>query len=123
MSETAKESWGSSDPYEQYVGRWSRKVAAEFLRWLGLPRGAAWADVGCGTGTLAECILATYEPQSITGVDKSDGFILEAKRNVADPRARFEVGDATDLPWDAASFDVTVSGLVLNFVPNHEAMA
>ena len=123
MSETAKESWGASGPYEQYVGRWSRKIATEFLRWLGLPHGAAWADVGCGTGTLAECILATYEPLSITGVDKSDGFIFEAERNVADPRARFEVGDATDLPWDAASFDVTVSGLVLNFVPNHEAMA
>jgi hypothetical protein len=27
----AKENWGSGGPYEQYVGRWSRKVAREFL--------------------------------------------------------------------------------------------
>ncbi len=122
MSEPAKESWGSSGRYEQYVGRWSRKVSAEFLRWLGLPHGAAWADVGCGTGALAECILTTCEPLSVSGIDKSEGFIFEARRNVADPRAGFEVGDATDLPWEAGSFDVTVSGLVLNFVPNREAM-
>jgi ubiquinone/menaquinone biosynthesis C-methylase UbiE len=71
MSETAKESWGSSGLYEQYVGRWSRKVAPEFLQSLGLPHGAAWADVGCGTGVLAECILATNDPRSVTAIDKS----------------------------------------------------
>ena len=35
---------------------------------------------------------------------------------------RFEVSDATDLPLDKASADVTVSGLVLNFVPDNVAM-
>lgn len=34
MHESAKENWGSGGPYEQYVGRWSRKVAREFLGWL-----------------------------------------------------------------------------------------
>jgi hypothetical protein len=34
MAEGAKENWGSGGPYEQYVGRWSRKVAEEFLAWL-----------------------------------------------------------------------------------------
>lgn len=29
------ENWGSGGPYEQYVGRWSRKVAEEFLTWRG----------------------------------------------------------------------------------------
>ena len=31
-------------------------------------------------------------------------------------------GDATALPWEAAAFDFTISDLVLNFVPDHEAM-
>ena len=43
--------------YEPYVGRWSRRVAAEFVDWLDRPPGARWLDVGCGTGALAEAVL------------------------------------------------------------------
>jgi len=117
-----KESWGSDDPYELYVGRWSRKVALEFLPWIGSPQGAAWADVGCGTGVLAECILALCNPKSVSGIDRSEGFILAAGRRVHDSRADFRTGDATALPWEVGAFDFAVSGLVLNFVPDHEGM-
>jgi hypothetical protein len=34
MNRPAEEAWDSGHAYEQYVGRWSRKVATEFLRWL-----------------------------------------------------------------------------------------
>lgn len=122
MSKTEKESWGSGDPYALYVGRWSRKVALKFLPWIGSPQGATWADVGCGTGVLAECILALCNPKSVSGIDRSEGFVLEARRRVRDSRTDFRTGDATALPWEAAAFDFTISGLVLNFVPDHEAM-
>ena len=114
--------WDSGDTYEQYVGRWSRKVATEFLRWLALPRGLAWADVGCGTGALASTILTICEPSSVCGIDSSEAFVSQARQRIRDPRARFESGDATHLPWDSAVWDVTVSGLVLNFVRDHESM-
>lgn len=122
MNRTAGETWDSGDAYEQYVGRWSRKVATEFLRWLALPPGLAWADVGCGTGALASTILTTCEPSFIHGIDSSEGFVSQARRRIRDPRTCFETGDATDLPWDPATFDVTVSGLVLNFVADHDVM-
>lgn len=32
-----QDSWASGDAYERYVGRWSRPVAAEFLRAIGVP--------------------------------------------------------------------------------------
>jgi ubiquinone/menaquinone biosynthesis C-methylase UbiE len=35
---------------------------------------------------------------------------------------RFEVGDASALPWAPETCDATVSGLVLNFVPDSAAM-
>lgn len=54
MAEGTKENWGSGGPYEQYVGRWSRKVAREFVDWLGVPAGEGWGDVGCGTGALVD---------------------------------------------------------------------
>lgn len=123
MTVAPTEAWGAGDPYERYVGRWSRKVAPELLRWLAPAPHLAWADVGCGTGALAETILATCEPAAIEGVDASEGFVAAARQHLRDPRVRFITGDATRLPWEAGAFDVTVSGLVLNFVKDHDAMA
>jgi trans-aconitate methyltransferase len=62
------------------------------------------------------------EPSSVFGIDSSDGFVSQARQSIRDPRARFETGDATHLPWESAVCDVTVSGLVLNFVRDHESM-
>ena len=46
-----------------------------------------------------------------------------ARQRLHDPRIRLTTGDATRLPWEASAFDATVSGLVLNFVKDHAAMA
>jgi trans-aconitate methyltransferase len=116
------ENWGAGDAYEKYVGRWSHKTAIEFLRWLALPHGIAWADIGCGTGALTFVILNSCEPSSIRGIDSSSGFVAHARQRIRDPRTEFEIGDATSLPWDSKFFDVAVSGLVLNFVRDHESM-
>ena len=122
MTDSApKELWGTGHAYEQYVGRWSRQVAGPFLAWLAAPAGAAWLDVGCGTGALVSTILDRARPASVLGIDRAEGFVQAARAQVTDPRAQFLVGDATQLPTDARH-DVTVSGLVLNFVPDHAAM-
>ena len=122
MSENAPAAWDSCDAYERYVGRWSRVVAAEFLRWLAPSRGLAWADVGCGTGALTSGILTTCEPTSVSGIDSSEKFVAQTQQRIRDRRARFEVGDATHVPWDSNRFDAAVSGLVLNFVRDQEGM-
>jgi len=122
MSDKPKEAWGAGGPYERYAGRWSRLVAREFLDWLAIPAGVSWADVGCGTGALVAGILTRCAPKAVIGIDQSEGFVSEARRHIADVRVRFQVGDATELPLDATTCDVTVSGLVLNFVVDHAAM-
>ncbi|GHH41164.1 class I SAM-dependent methyltransferase [Lentzea cavernae] len=109
--------WALGDAYERYVGRWSRPVAAEFLRRLDVPPGRTWLDVGCGTGALTEAVLAHAHPAAVVGVDPSEGFLEVARARV--PDARFAVGDATDLGGRNA--DVVVSGLVLTFVPDAAA--
>lgn len=106
--------WQIGDAYERYVGRWSRPVAAEFVRWLKVPPGRSWLDVGCGTGALTATVLAQASPSAVSGVDPSAGFLALAKQRV--PGAAFEVADATNLGEQRA--DVVVSGLVLNFVPD-----
>jgi SAM-dependent methyltransferase len=112
------ESWRGGDLYEAYMGRWSRLVAAEYVAWLDPPRSARWVDVGCGTGVLTRTVLDSCAPESVLGVDPSAAFVEEARRRVVDERVTFTVGDARALPVDAASVDVVVGGLVLNFVPD-----
>lgn len=123
MSESAKESWGSGGAYELWVGRWSRRIAQEFIDWLAVAPGQTWGDVGCGTGALVDRILESSDPAGILAIDRSEAYVSQARKSVGDSRVRFEVGDACALPWAHATCDATVSGLVLNFVPDSAAMA
>lgn len=107
--------WSSGQGYEAYVGRWSRAVAREFVTWVDVPPALHWLDVGCGTGALSQVILAEAGPAEVVGIDTSNGFVAHAALD-PEPRARFIVGDALDLPFPAASFEAVVSGLALNFV-------
>jgi len=122
MNELPKEIWGASEAYERYVGRWSRPVSGEFLNWLALPARLSWADIGCGTGALVEGILACCAPQAVLGIDRSEGFVSEARGRISDTQVLFQVGDALRLPLENICQDVTVSGLVLNFVADPEQM-
>ena len=123
MSENRMEKWSSGSAYESYVGRWSRRVAADFVDWLAVEPGATWADVGCGTGALAATILARANPAMVRGIDRSEAYATQARAGIRDARAQIEVGDACSLPWEARAFDAVVSGLVLNFVADPDAMA
>jgi SAM-dependent methyltransferase len=102
------------------MGRWSRLVARTFLDWLGVAPTSRWLDVGCGTGALTQTVLEIAAPAHVTGIDRSDGYISYAQAHVQDPRARFEVGDAQALSEQTASYDVAISGLMLNFLPQPE---
>lgn len=114
------DAWERGSPYEQYVGRWSRRLAPEFLAWLNIPAGRRWLDVGCGTGALCAAIVDRCSPFSVVGIEPSNGFLETAIENLSG-RAALHKGSATAVPLDDASVDVVVSGLVLNFVPDPRA--
>ncbi|MFB9687175.1 class I SAM-dependent methyltransferase [Amycolatopsis plumensis] len=109
--------WQSGDAYEAYIGRWSRRIAATFVRQLDVPASRRWLDVGCGTGALTAAVLTAADPAEVVGVDPSEGFLETARASVTDPRVTFTLADARSLPFPDDRFDVVVSGLVLNFVP------
>ncbi|WP_206797765.1 class I SAM-dependent methyltransferase [Amycolatopsis sp. MtRt-6] len=109
--------WQSGDAYEAYIGRWSRRIAETFVRRLDAPASRRWLDVGCGTGALTSAVLTAADPAEVVGVDPSEGFLKTARARVTDPRASFTLADARSLPFPDERFDVVVSGLVLNFVP------
>ena len=114
------DAWERGEPYEQYVGRWSRQVAPQFLSWLNIPPSRRWLDVGCGTGALSAAILDRCSPSSVVGIEPSEGFLGKAAGQLAG-RAMFRQAGAEAIPLDDKSVDVTVSGLVLNFVPDGHA--
>lgn len=95
-------------------------MAREFVVELGVPGGARWLDVGCGTGALTQAILDLANPAEAVGVDPSPEFIEYARGELP---TRFEVAGAEELPFADGSFDAVVSGLVLNFVGDQRRAA
>jgi hypothetical protein len=65
---TQHDVWASGDAYEPFVGRWSRRVAREFVEWLALAGNLRRLDVGSGTGALTQTILATAAPRNAFSV-------------------------------------------------------
>ena len=114
--------WENTEAYEAFMGRWSRPVAEAVLAWLGAPPGLTWLDVGCGTGALTQAILDAAEPRAILGVDPSADYLATAAGQIPDARVRFTIGDGRALPVPNDAYDVVISGLVLNFVPEPEGV-
>ncbi len=110
---------GSSATYYSYMGRWSRVLAPLFLDWLEVGLGKQWIDIGCGTGELSQSIIAKCDPAELQGIDPAETYVNYA--GIQNPFGKFSVGDATKLTYPGNRFDVAVSGLVLNFVPDNQA--
>ena len=111
-----KDAWQSGNPYEYFMGRWSKVVADAFVDWLYPKTGLRWLDVGCGSGALSDAIIRKYDPEVVIAIDQSEGFVRTAQERLG-PRATCKVGEALSLPIEDSTVDMTVSGLVLNFIP------
>jgi SAM-dependent methyltransferase len=108
------------DGYELQMGRWSRRLAPHFIKYAGLSGGGSILDVGCGTGSLTFALAAEPGITSVTGIDFSPVYVAHAAAHNNDPRIRFETGDACALACPDASFDHSLSQLVLHFIPDPE---
>jgi malonyl-CoA O-methyltransferase len=79
---------------------------------VGEVRGRSVLDLGCGTGRHSAWLAEAGA--RVTAVDFSAGMLAEARRKPATASVRFVVHDLHEgLPFDDASFDLVVSGLVL----------
>lgn len=108
--------WADGGAYERYMGRWSSLVADSFVQWLAPPPALHWLDVGAGTGALSLSLAQTGKASSVVAVEPTAGFRAEGQRLRGNPAVSYIDGDAEQLP--PGPFDATVSGLVLNFVPD-----
>lgn len=71
-------------------------------------------DVGTGTGAGARAIREQFPAADVVGVDVSPRMIAEARKLV--PEATFVEGDASELPFDDASFDLAAHSNMIPFL-------
>jgi SAM-dependent methyltransferase len=105
------------------VAKHIETAAEEFIARLALKPGVHLLDVACGSGNLA--IPAARAGAIVTGVDIATN-LLEQARARADSEGltiQFDEGDAENLPYDEASFDVVVSMFGAMFAPRPELVA
>ena len=77
-------------------------------------------DVGTGSGGGARLSAARWPGAEIVGVDLSAAMIAEARTRATSERERYEVADASALPFPDASFDLVT---LVNMIPFYDELA
>ena len=92
-------------------------AAADAIRQTRLTN-PALLEIGCGSGYYSEILPALlHAPIDYTGVDFSPAMVERAKARY--PRQRFQIADATALPFPDASFDVAFNGVSLMHIMHY----
>jgi SAM-dependent methyltransferase len=112
------EVFAESDAYERFMGRWSRRLAPLLVKFASVDERDSVLDVGSGTGALAFAVADAIPSVRVTGVDPSRAYVRYAQAGAPSDRVRFFVGDAQALQFPDATFDRTLSLLVMNFIPD-----
>jgi len=113
-----KQTW--MDGNYDYFSRFMESSASEFLERLGVRRGALLLDVACGSGQVA--LMAARQGARVTGIDIATNAIAAARGRAAAEAldARFDEGDAEELPYPDGAFDVVTSMFGAMFAPRPE---
>jgi ubiquinone/menaquinone biosynthesis C-methylase UbiE len=90
---------------------------------VGVREGERVLDVACGTGNAS--IPAAVAGGDVTGLDLTPELFVAAREHAAQAGVDIDwvEGDAEELPFDDASFDVVVSTFGCMFAPHHERTA
>lgn len=113
-----REIFAESDAYERFMGRWSGRLASLLVKFASVEERDSVLDIGSGTGALTFAVAKAMASVRVTGVDPSSDYVRYAQARTPSDRVRFLVGDAQALEFPDASFDKTLSVLVMNFIPD-----
>jgi SAM-dependent methyltransferase len=80
-------------------------------------------DLGTGTGAGARAIATQFPEAAVVGADLSERMLGEARRTLPEelaPRVRFEVADASALPYENGAFELVA---LANMIPFFDEIA
>jgi SAM-dependent methyltransferase len=115
--------------FDRLASGWEARLGPDAL----IPLGAALdrlsssprrvLDLGTGTGKAARVVAERFPEAEVVGADLSPAMIEEARRVLPaelSGRVRFEVADASRLPFEDGAFDLVV---LLNMIPFFQELA
>lgn len=116
-----KATWSAGD-----FGKIAETVADsafEFVARLDLKSGTRVLDVACGTGN--QSIPAARFGAEVVGIDIAPNLIEQARKRATDEnlKVQFDEGDAENLPFADAAFDVVLTMFGAMFAPRPEMVA
>src|SRR5438552_2538973 len=113
FKEMQRQGWAHFAPLEALT----TPTAARLVKFAGVRSGQRLLDVGCGTGVVA--ITAARLGAKICGVDLTPELLERARENsrIAAVEVDWREGDAEQLPYSDATFDVVLSQFGHMFAP------
>lgn len=117
----ARATWSAGD-FDAIAERiWH--VGDALVEKVGVKQGDRVLDVACGSGNAA--IPAAVAGAQVSGLDITPELFEPGRRRAAEAGVEIDwiEGDAQDLPFEDASFDVVVSTFGSMFAPDHQAAA
>ena len=121
LKQRMRQTWMAGD-FGQ-IARYSARAAEEFVDRLPIQSGSRVLDVACGTGNLA--IPAARKGAHVSGADIATNLLEQARQRAAAENldVKFEEGDAEQLPYPDAQFDVVMSMFGAMFAPRPHLVA
>ena len=110
---SADEMFGSSASYDRLMGRYTVLLSSAFADRAEVEAGQRILDVGCGTGALTAELVQRVGADHVWGLDPSPAHVDACRARL--PGAHVDLGAAEALPYDDATFDATLSQLVVHF--------
>jgi SAM-dependent methyltransferase len=102
----------SDKSYDNFMGRYSMRLAPLFADFAGIEAGERVLDVGAGTGALTADLIR--RGAEAAAADPSPPFVAALRERF--PDIGVHEAPAEELPWPDESFDAALAQLVLSFM-------
>ncbi|MCL5960205.1 MAG: methyltransferase domain-containing protein [Chloroflexi bacterium] len=108
--------WRAWAPFYDLVTKpFLSRLRSQVVDFVNPMEGSRILDIATGTGEQA--FAFARRGYDVVGIDLSEDLLRVAKKKNRFTNARFEIADATDLPFEDASFDLTCISFALHDMP------